>query len=238
MSELRPYVVASCAMSVDGYLDDASAQRLLVSNDADFDRVDAERAASDAIVVGANTIRRDNPRLLVRSPRRRDERVRRGVPSSPAKVTVTLSGKLDADQNFFAEGEPDVPRLVYCTASGFGTATALLGGLPAVEVVDAGQVLELGGVLTDLGRRGYRRVLVEGGTRVLTQLLAGGLADELQLVIAPFFVGGGGAPRFVDDASFVFDAQRRMTLAEVTQIGDVVLLRYMLPTLGADILPQ
>jgi 5-amino-6-(5-phosphoribosylamino)uracil reductase len=48
-------------MSADGYIDDASDRRLLLSNDADVDRVDAESAASDAILVGANTIRRDKP---------------------------------------------------------------------------------------------------------------------------------------------------------------------------------
>ena len=48
-STARPYVVLSCGMSIDGYLDSPSPQRLLLSNDDDFDRVDAERAASDAI---------------------------------------------------------------------------------------------------------------------------------------------------------------------------------------------
>ena len=63
----RPYVLLSCGMSIDGYLDSPVLHRLLLSNEADFDRVDEERAASDAILVGAQTIRRDNPRLLVRS---------------------------------------------------------------------------------------------------------------------------------------------------------------------------
>ena len=63
----RPYVLLSCAMSIDGYIDDASNTRLLMSNDADFDRVDEVRAGCDAILVGANTIRRDNPRLMVRA---------------------------------------------------------------------------------------------------------------------------------------------------------------------------
>src|SRR5882757_5765815 len=85
-----PYVLLSCAMSVDGYIDDATPERLLLSNAADFDRVDGERAASDAIVVGANTIRRENPRLLVRSPARRRERAAAGRPPSPAKVTLTV----------------------------------------------------------------------------------------------------------------------------------------------------
>ena len=74
----RPYTLLSCSMSIDGYLSAGTATRLLLSNDADFDRVDAERAASDAILVGAGTIRRDDPRLLVRSPERRAARVARG----------------------------------------------------------------------------------------------------------------------------------------------------------------
>ncbi|MFJ6956379.1 dihydrofolate reductase family protein, partial [Micromonospora aurantiaca (nom. illeg.)] len=67
----RPYVLLSCAMSIDGYIDDATTERLLLSNDDDLDRVDATRAGCDAIMVGAATVRRDDPRLLVRSERRR-----------------------------------------------------------------------------------------------------------------------------------------------------------------------
>jgi 5-amino-6-(5-phosphoribosylamino)uracil reductase len=63
-------------MSIDGYLDDASPDRLLLSNDADFDRVDDVRAGCDAILVGAATIRQDDPRLLIRSAGRRAARSR------------------------------------------------------------------------------------------------------------------------------------------------------------------
>ena len=63
----RPYTLLSCGMSIDGYIDTATDERLVLSNDADFDRVDAVRADSDAILVGAATLRNDNPRLLVRA---------------------------------------------------------------------------------------------------------------------------------------------------------------------------
>ena len=49
----RPYTLLSCGMSIDGYLDTATDERLLLSNDADLDRVDAVRAASDAMVSGS-----------------------------------------------------------------------------------------------------------------------------------------------------------------------------------------
>ena len=79
----RPYTVLSCAISLDGCLDSAGPSRLVLSGEADLDRVDAERAAADAILVGAGTIRRDDPRLLIRSAQRRAERLARGLPEHP-----------------------------------------------------------------------------------------------------------------------------------------------------------
>ncbi len=97
----RPYVLLSVATSIDGSIDDTSGRRLLLSNQDDFDRVDEVRARVDAILVGANTIRRDNPRLLVRSAQRQDERTRRGLPAHPVKVTLTTSGDLDPSAELF-----------------------------------------------------------------------------------------------------------------------------------------
>jgi 5-amino-6-(5-phosphoribosylamino)uracil reductase len=220
----RPYVLLSCGISIDGYLDNATGKRLLLSNDADFDRVDAVRAECDAILVGASTVRRDNPRLLVRSQARRDERVARGLRPSPVKVTVTGGGELDPSAQFFATG--DIDKLVYCASPAVEEARKRLGQV--ATVVDSGEPVDLCGVVADLHTRGVGRLMVEGGGTVHTQFLTAGLVDELQLVIAPFFVGDSRAPRFVGDGSFPWDPDHRAVLAEVRQIGDVVLLRYAL----------
>jgi 5-amino-6-(5-phosphoribosylamino)uracil reductase len=106
----RPRVVLSVAASVDGYIDDASADRLILSGDADLDRVDGERAAADAILVGAGTIRRDDPRLLVRDPARVAARVAAGRSPQPLKATVSGRGDLDPAARFFTTG--DQPKLV------------------------------------------------------------------------------------------------------------------------------
>jgi 5-amino-6-(5-phosphoribosylamino)uracil reductase len=224
----RPYVLLSCAMSVDGYISDNSSDRLLLSNDADFDRVDGQRALADAVLVGATTIRRDNPRLVVRSPARRSARQERGLPVSPAKVTITGSGNLDPEASFFTAGGAEVCKLVYCARPAVRAAQDRLGMAPSTSIIDAGSPLDLVTVVTDLAARGIRRLLVEGGQNIHTQFLAAGLADELQLVIAPFFVGDPAAPRFVGAAALPWDSGHRMTLAEARPIGDVVLLRYLL----------
>ena len=213
-------------MSIDGYLDTATEKRLLLSNEADFDRVDALRAAYDAILVGASTIRNDNPRLLVRTQARQDERVARGRPPSPIKVTVTERAQLDACADFFATG--DTEKLVYCASAAVAEARNRFG--PVATVIDGGQPVDMHHVSEDLFARGVERLMVEGGGTMHTQFLTADLADELHLVVAPFFVGDSRARRFVSDGRFPWNPDRRATLAEVRQIGDVVLLRYALST--------
>ncbi len=218
----RPYVLLSCSVSLDGCLDDVSDTRLLLSNEADFDRVDALRADSDAIMVGAGTVRSDNPRLLVRSAERRAARVAAGRPENPLKVTLTGRGCLDPDAAFFTTG--DGGRLVYCASGGYRRTAAAVGD--RATVVDAGDEVDLGLLLADLYERGVDRLMVEGGQRMHTQLLGAGLVDELQLSVAPIFVGESCAPRLLGDGRFPADPQRRARLAEVRALGDVVLMRY------------
>lgn len=211
-------------MSIDGYLNGASEQRLLLSNADDFDRVDAVRAGCDAILVGAMTVRRDNPRLLVRSQARRDAREARGLCPSPIKVTVTRRAQLDPSAQFFTAGNTE--KIVYCPSDAVADARARLGRV--ATVVDGGQPLDLRRLTEDLHARGVGRLMVEGGGTMHTQFLTANLADELHLVVAPLFVGDSRACRFVGDGHFPWNPDRRATLAEVRQIGDVVLLRYAL----------
>lgn len=215
----RPFVLLSAAMSVDGFIDDTSADRLLVSDAADLDRVDGVRAGVDAILVGATTIRRDNPSLLVRSPQRRAART-----GDPIKVTVTDSGDLDPANRFFTTG--DAEKLVYVSTPAIERARERVGSV--ATVVGAGSPLDLRLLLADLHGRGVARLMVEGGTRMHTQFLLDGLVDEIQLAVAPFFVGEEHAPRFVGPGVFPHDMKHRMRLAETRPVGDLVLLRYLL----------
>jgi riboflavin-specific deaminase-like protein len=228
----RPYVLLSVAVSVDGYIDDAGPDRLRLSDEADFDRVDQVRAESDAILIGAQTLRRDNPRLLVNNPDRRAERIAAaGKPEYPLKVTVTASGDLDADLKFWHHGGD---KLVYTTESGAARLGDRLLGL--AEVVVLGTEIDLGAMLDDLGRRGIARLMVEGGTRIHTEFLAADLADELHMAIAPILVGEKAAPRFLDPAAYPGAPRRRMHLADIARIGDIALLIY-LPKATADTTP-
>ncbi|MDN3023919.1 dihydrofolate reductase family protein [Streptomyces sp. S.PB5] len=213
----HPYVLLSAAVSLDGYLDDTSPDRLLLSSPADFDRVDEVRASVDAILIGAGTIRADNPRLLVNSAERRAARVAAGKPEYPLKVTVSGSGDLDPTAKFWHTGGD---KVVYTTDK--GAERARTAGL-AASVVSLGPDLDWPGLLDDLSARGVERLMVEGGGTIHTQLLQQGLADELQLVVAPLFVGTPDAPRLFGPGAY---QPGRLRLIDSRQIEDVVLMRY------------
>lgn len=218
----RPFVLLSCAVSLDGCLDDTTSRRLVLSSQEDLDRVDEVRAGCDAILVGAGTIRADDPRLLVRSAARRRGREAAGLPPSPIRVALTGGGDLDPAAQFFTSGPGE--RLVYCAGPGLRTARARLA--PVATVVDAGDPMDLTGILADLAGRGVRRLLVEGGAGVHQGFLRVGAVDELHLVVAPFFVGAADAPRLLGPGRFPPGRDGRADLAEVRRLGDVVLLRY------------
>lgn len=229
----RPYTILSCAMSVDGRIDDTGPERLRLSNEADFAEIDELRAECDAILVGAGTLRADNPRLLVRSAELRERRRALGRTEHLLKALVTRSGKFDPGARFFSTG--DAGAVVYTGGSGVDTARRVLADRPAgppAEVVDAGDPPTARAVLADLVDRGVARLLVEGGGHIHTLFLTSGLVDELRLAVAPFLVGQEDAPRFVVPGAFPQTPDAPMRLVEARALGDVAVLRYRLDRAG------
>ncbi len=115
---------------------------------------------------------------------------------------------------------------MYCSSEAINGGRERLAGL--ATLVDAGNPVDLTTILADLTHRGVERLMVEGGGTVYTHFLTAGLADELHLVIAPFFVGDTNAPRFVGSGQFPHHPANRMPLEEPCPIGDVILARYRL----------
>nr|WP_290015759.1 dihydrofolate reductase family protein [uncultured Alistipes sp.] len=170
------FVTLSAAVTADGFMDDRTPRRLLVSTPEDMAEIYRLRAEHDAILAGAETLRRDNPALLLRDPEARRRRTELGLRPDLAKITLTSSGNLDPSMRFFTEGDADIyvfsPR-----------------GLPhlkgVAEVIPADTPLSARAIVTELEKRGIRRLFVEGGARVLRMFLAEGMADTLRLAVNP-----------------------------------------------------
>ena len=183
-------VTLSFATTADGYLDDNTPERLILSTPGDWEAVLQLRAAHDAILVGAETLRRDNPALLLRDPAARVHRAASGLRPDLTKVTVTRSGRISPELRFFTEGNAD--RYVFSP-----TEIPELNGV--AEVISTDGSITAAGIVTELEKRGVGNLLVEGGAQMLGMFLAEGMADEVRRAVNPRLTLGperGGA-RFV-----------------------------------------
>jgi 5-amino-6-(5-phosphoribosylamino)uracil reductase len=208
-----PYVIISTAMTIDGYIDDASDERLVISNKKDLEAVNEIRKSCDGILIGANTIRKDNPRLLTKSEK------------SLTKITITASGEIDRSSNFFTAG--DSPKIVY-TISGIQKSLAIKLSGKAVVVEAGNKTVDLQVVLEDLFKRGINRLMVEGGSTILTQFFEQRYVNELRVAIAGFFVGDANAPRFVKPGMFPWNKNHKMQLVHIDKLDDMAILTYKL----------
>lgn len=192
-------VIVSAAMTIDGFLDDSSPERLLLSSAQDLAGVDRLRADCDAILVGAWTVRADNPSLATRGAENFALRARLGKPPHPAKVTLTRSGSLDPASRFFTAG--DGARVVFC---GRLVPAALQSRLSALaEVIPCpDDHASPAFVIEELARRGVERLLIEGGTEILSEFLEAGLVERMRLAIAPIILGQRGKSRLLDAGDF------------------------------------
>ena len=217
-------VTLSAAVSVDGYIDDVGSERLLLSNAEDFAAIDRLRAEHDAILVGAGTLRADNPRLTIRDPNLREARRARGWSLDPVKITLT-KGDLNPSLRFFTEGEGC--KWVYAPTSAVDRLQTRLQATAEVRAGGPSEV-DLNVMLHDLERRGIQTLMVEGGTTVSGWFLRENRVHRLRLAVAPFFVGQHEAPRWVGPGRFPFDLNRRMKLQKLEALGDVSVLHYEL----------
>ncbi len=203
---MRPRVVLKAATSLDGVIDDSSPSRLILSSPEDTAAVDELRAQFDAILVGAETIRKDNPKLRVRSEARVARRVAAGLSAQPLKVTLTRSANLPSRAAFFAAGE--ARKLVYFVGSASPALDAEIVKLPAEHTIPM--------LLADLKARGVNSLLVEGGRTLHAQFLDAGLFDQLRIAIAPTLVADPAATYLSSVSSPALALQRVEKLGQMT----------------------
>lgn len=217
------YVYLSAAISADGYLDHRSDERLVLSGPEDLAEIKRLRAGFDAILVGAGTVRRDNPSLVVREPELRAARKKAGMPADITKVTVTASGNIDPSGRFFTEGAGE--KIVIATP---GTDPARIAALEEVAtvVVSPQPAITPEAIVSLLESRGLQSLFVEGGGEVLSAFLDSGGSCHLRLAVAPFFLGAHGAAKIAGRVGV--DANRRMALLRAYPVGDMAVAEYLL----------
>lgn len=217
----RPWVLVNMVTSADGAIAVHGTSGELSGGD-DRRVFMALRAVADVIMVGGATARAENYGQPRPSPERRAERRARGQTEVPRLAVVSGSLDLDPEARLFTE--PGERPLIYTGADAPAEARSPLEA--RAEIVDAGPgPVDLATVLEDMGSRGYRSVLVEGGPHINGQLVAADLVDELNLTTSPMLVGGD-SPRIAPSPSPTI---RPLTLAHLWEADGVLLARYVRP---------
>lgn len=205
MQANRPEVILKFASSFDGCFDDLSDKRVVFSGPEDRAEVEALRASCDAILIGAETLRRDNPRLLAEG---------KGGPLK--KVCLTRSGNVEPSSAFFCSGNGE--KLLYTTESRRASLEERLKGLATVVAAGA-EDISLAMCLEDLFQRGVRRLLLEGGPNLIRQFLEAGFVDSFRLAISSRLISEAQAPRLLAKPRDAFH------LESVTELSEMIILR-------------
>jgi len=194
-----------------------------MSGDGDKRRFEVLRRVSDAVIVGAGTVRIEGYGPLRVSDESATWRATHGMREHPTFVIVTRSLRLDPGSRIFT----DAPvRPVIVTTASQENAVARARFDDVADVIAAGDdTVDLSAALDALRARGLTRLLCEGGPSLFGALLASDLVDELCLTVAPQ-LNSGDARRIVDGAP---EHPRPMRLVEVLTSGSELLLRYRRP---------
>lgn len=216
------HVVVNVAVSADGKLSSRRREQIAISGPADFDRVDALRAESDAVVVGVGTVLADDPHLTLDGEERIAAREERGEPPHPIRVIADSRARTPPDARILDDSATT------CLLVSEDAPTERVEALEreGVEVVVAGEGrVDLNAAFSALASRGIDRLMVEGGGELVFSLFEAGLIDELSAFVGPTIIGGRGAPTLADGEGFV-EGFPDLELTDVDRIDDGVLLRW------------
>jgi riboflavin-specific deaminase-like protein len=198
--------VGQIGQSLDGRIATLSGHSQYVNGAEGLAHLHRLRAIVDAVVVGAGTVRADDPRLTVREVEG----------PSPARVVIDPRGSLPASARAFADD--GLRRLVITRQD---TTLRCAEGIEAIALPDTDGVIAPIAILEALARRNLRRVLIEGGAKTLSHFLSAGCLDRLHIVVAPVIVGSGIASLALPPIARMDEALRMPTQAHA--LGNEVL---------------
>jgi riboflavin-specific deaminase-like protein len=219
----RPFVYVNMAMTLDGRVVTGSPKAgfLLSGSEGDRRGMSELRARADAVMIGAGTLRAENPVLQVRYEDLKERRKAQGQPDQPRPIVVTRSGHLDPNARLLQ----DPGAMILTTEEG---KRALSSSVPShVEVWAVGKSeVNLEEAVRLLHETGIEYLLVEGGPQVTHSFVAAGLMDEFFITMAPFLKAGEDVPTLLEGPAFSYDSLPRLTLLSITEDGGELYLRY------------
>jgi 2,5-diamino-6-(ribosylamino)-4(3H)-pyrimidinone 5'-phosphate reductase len=220
----RPRVIVNVAMSADGKLSTRERCQVNISGSADFFRVDRLKAGCDAIMVGIGTVLADDPSLTIKSPTLIASRVTEGRDEHPVRVVVDSRARTPLSASVLIKGTGI--RVIAVTGAADPDRIRALGE-KAVIIMAGDNKVSLPFLLNQLAAMGVKRLMVEGGGKLIWSLFEEDLVDEMSTFIGNMIIGGADAPTPADGTGFVLeDSFVRLKLEDVEQLDQGVLIRW------------
>ncbi len=206
----RPRIIINAAMSVDGKIALVGGKRVKISDEEDFKRVHKLRNSVDAILVGINTILKDDPKLTVKE---------KYVKDGKNPVRIVLDSNLRIPEN--ARVLNNMAKTIIAT-----TETSTNKHLNA-EIIRCGKHrVDLKCLMKELWNRGIKSVMVEGGGNVIFSFLRENLVDEINVFVGSLVIGGR-APTLAEGSGATNENEViKLKFLECKPLGSGVLLRY------------
>ncbi len=216
----RPYVLIVSEVTIDGKLTLArgvSSKEIMKLMDDEANRyLHQVRAECDGIMVGANTVRIDNPNLTVRYVEGRN----------PVRVIPSSTGDIPLNSNVL--NTEVAPTVIAVSERAPKEKIEEFERRGAKVLVCGRERVDFRELLRELFEMGIEKLMVEGGSSVNWELIKNDLVDEIRLIHLPVVVGGDDVPSLTSGEGFgSLESVKRFKIKRVFQCGNQVITEYL-----------
>lgn len=218
MEKSRPHVILSGAISLDGKIASMKLDSR-ISSKKDKKRLHKVRSKVDAILIGRNTVRHDDPLLTVRHVKGKN----------PIRVILDSNGTISTKSKIIKTCH-QVPTIIAVSKKIPKNNFAKLKNYPVDVIIIGEKIVNVKLLLEKLAKKGIKSILLEGGGTVNWEFIQKDLVDEVILTIGPYLLGGKEAISLVQGKGFqkITDSPK-LRLKKIVRMGDEVVLSYSHP---------
>lgn len=190
----RPVVFAQIGQSLDGRVATVDGDAADISGSEGLKHLHRCRALADCVVVGVRTALQDDPRLTVRLVEG----------ANPARVVIDPNGRLGDDAAMLTKHGERCLVVQCCDRT-------RPSGVETITVAATDQGVDPASIIAALAKRGFRRIMIEGGGITIGRFMDAGLIDRLHVAIAPLIIGAGPSSLTTRPVSLLSQAKRPLS---------------------------
>ncbi len=215
MAKSRPYIILSAAITLDGKIATKTGHSKL-SSKKDKIRVHKLRAKVDGILVGKNTVLRDDPLLTVHHTKGKN----------PVRIILDSYGTI-SNKSRIIKTCKNIPTIIAISKSAPQKNIRKLKKFPVQIIVSGTNSVNIRNLLKILWKLKIKKILLEGGGTVNWEFINQNLVDEIIVTVTPYLIGGKNAISLIEGKGFSKIGQSmKLTLQNVTRVGNELVLHY------------